>query len=151
MTPEDAIAEMFAAAVEAADEGTTLYKAEVQDTVYQAIKTDRGVRVGDCVSDVAPSFGGETVEEFDARVPLVCYSRVVGTDKTNRKAARDDARALALAVAKLFFDDPTIGGSVRDSRVLKMVRGFDSLAGADVYAVANLDLIINETGQQLEN
>jgi hypothetical protein len=151
VTPEDAIDEMITAAVAAAAEGETLHEAEVQDTVYETMKRDRGIRIGDCESDVAPSPGGEAMEEFDAQLVLVCYSRIVGTDKTQRKAARDDARTLALATAKLFIDDPSIGGHVRDSRVVKMRRGYDSLTSADVYAVANLALVINETGQQLEN
>jgi hypothetical protein len=149
MTPEDAIVEMLEAAVAAAAQGTPLYQAEVQDTVYQQIEQDYGVRVGDCASQVAPSAGGEEMEEFDAQLTLVAYSRIAGTDKTDRKAARNDARALALAVAKLFFDDNTIGGNVRDARVMKMRRGYDSITGGETYAVANLDLLINETGQQL--
>ena len=150
MTIEDAIFEFIEAAVAAAQEGEPLFKAEVHDTVYQRIKQDYGVRVGDCESDLAPAPGAAEVQEFDTELTLIFYARVAGADKSNRKAARNQVRELALAVAKLIFDDPSIGGQVFDCLPGKLRRGYDSITDADEYAVANLPLRINQTEQQLE-
>ena len=150
MTIEDAVHEVLATAIGTAAEGDPLYKAELHDTVYQTITQDYGVRVGDCESDLAPLAGGEEMGEFDAMLTIVCFARVEGADKTERKAARAKARSLMLAIAKILFNDPTLNGQVRDARVLRAKRGFDSITDADDYAVANLPLIVNETGQQID-
>jgi hypothetical protein len=86
------------------------------------------------------------MEEFDALLTIVCYARVAGQDKTERTAARDQAIEIAKAVAALFLSDPSMGGRVRDSRVLRAARGFESV-GSQPYAVCNLQLIVNATGQ----
>jgi hypothetical protein len=149
VTIEDAIFEYVDAAVTAAQEGSALYLAELHGTVYESMTKDYGIRIGDCESDLAPLAGGEAMEEFDALVTIVIFWRVVGADKSARRPARDNARALALATAKLFFDDPTMGGRVRDSLVGTCVRGYDSIEGADEYAVVNMPLLVNMSGQQL--
>jgi hypothetical protein len=148
VTIEDAAEDFIQAAVDAAEEGNVLFQAEVKDD-YQTITKDYGVIVGDCTSDVAPLAGG-AMGEFDALLIMVCFARVVGSDKTERKAARNKARELMLAVAGLFTNDPMMNGQVRDSRVLRCRRGFDSITSADVYAVAHVPVVINETGQQTD-
>lgn len=148
MTIEDATLTLIQDAVDAAEEGDVLFEAEVRDD-YQTITKDYGVIIGDCTSDVAPLAGG-AMAEFDALLIVVCFARVVGSDKTERAGARNKARALMLAVAGLFTNDPMMGGEVRDSRVLRCRRGFDSITSADVYAVAHVPLVVNETGQQVD-
>lgn len=148
MTIEDAALEFIQAAVAGAANDSPLYGAEVKDD-YQTIEKDFGVIIGDCTSDVAPKPGG-AMAEFDALLIVVCFARVVGSDKTERRDARNKARALMLAVAGLFNNDPMMNGQVRDSRVLRCRRGFDSITSADVYAVAHVPLIVNETGQQAD-
>ena len=148
MTIEDATLEFLQAAVDAAVEGDLLFGAEVKDD-YQTISKDYGFIIGDCNSVVAPKPGGE-MGEFDALLIIVCFARVVGSDKTERKDARNKARELMLVAAGLFSRDPMMGGKVRDSRVLRCRRGFDSITSADVYAVAHVPLIVNETGQQVD-
>jgi hypothetical protein len=134
-------------AVAGAAQGTALAGAELHDTTYEVIKTDYGVRIGDCVSEFAPLPGGDLVDEFDGLVTLICFARVVGPDKTHRHAAREKSLDISKAVAKLFLDDPSMNGRVRDSRVLWAARGYDSI-GAEPYAVCRLQMIVNETGQQ---
>jgi hypothetical protein len=148
VTIEDRTAEFLQEGVTAALEGNSLVGAEVNDTVYTEIG-DYGYRIGDCVSDVAPLPGGEGMEEFDARLTLVCFARVAGADQRDRKAARTKARELMLAACKLFFDDTTMGDRVRDVLVGRCRRGFD-VEGDIVYAVANVPLVVNGTGQLLE-
>lgn len=150
MTIEDAIYEYVNGAVTAAAEESPLHEAEVHETVHERITKDYGIRIGDCDSDLAPLAGGEAMEEFDAYIVVVIFWRVAGADKSERRPARDKARALALATAKLFFDDPTMGGRVRDSMVDTCVRGFDSVTDADEYAVVNMPLWVNMSGQQLD-
>jgi hypothetical protein len=147
MSIENDTFEFIEEAVVASAVGDRLNGIELHETVYQTIKKDTGVRVGDCESSLAPTPGAEEVEEFDGLLNLVCFARVTGEDKTRRMAARDNALELAKAVSKLFLDDPSMGGRVRDSRVLRVLRGYDS-TGAQPYAVCNLEIVVNETGQQ---
>jgi hypothetical protein len=149
VTIENAIYDYIHGAVEAAADGSALFAAEVHGTVYESITKDYGIRVGDCESELAPLAGGEAMEEFDAVVVIVIFWRVVGADKSARRPARAKARALALETAQLFFADPTMGGRVRDSLVGTCVRGYDSVEGADEYAVVNMPLLVNMSGQQL--
>jgi hypothetical protein len=150
VTVEDAIFEYINAAVTAAPEGSALHGAEVHETIYETITKDYGIRIGDCDSELAPLAGGEAIQEFDAYVVVVIFWRVEGADKSERRPARNKARALALATAKLFFDDQTMGGRVRDSMVDTCVRGYDSVTDADEYAVVNMPLWVNMSGQQLD-
>lgn len=153
-TIEDAVADFIREAVDAAAEGKTLHGAEVHDTVYTQIG-DYGYRVGDCTSDVAPVNGDEEgedddeqMDEWDARLTLVCFALVGGADQSDRKAARTKARKLMLAVCARFAKDTTAGGRLRDVLVGRCKRGFD-LEGDNVYAVANVPLHVNGTGQLL--
>ena len=150
MTIEDAVFDYLGAAISAAPNGTALYQAELHGTVYEKIKKNFGVRVGDCESDVAPLAGGGAAEEFDASLIVVIFARVEGADKSARRPARNKAREMMLAVAKLFQDDPSMGGRVRDSLVGRCARGFDSLTNADEYAVVNMPLLVNMSGHQLD-
>jgi hypothetical protein len=145
VTIEDIVVTAIETAVAAAGSGTPLYQAEVHDTVYLRITKGYGIRIGDCTSDLAPSPGDTQLEEFNAELMLVFYARIAGAEKSDRKAARNQVRELALATAKLFVDDPTIGGAVRDCNLGKLKRGYDSLTDADSYAVANLPLVVNQT------
>lgn len=150
MTIEDSVYDYIEAARDAAIEGDALYQAELHDTVYQTIQQDYGVRIGDCESQPSPLPGGLAMEEFDADLVVVCFARVAGPDKTDRRAARNQARGLMLAVAKLFYDDLSMGGRVRDALVGRCKRGWDSSTEDDEYAVVNIPLIVNRTGQQID-
>lgn len=149
MTIEDATHEFISEAVEAAAEGSPLFGAELHDTVYTSIQ-EYGVRIGDCESDVAPLPGGEGMEEFDAELALYCFARIAGEEKSDRKAARNKARGLMLAVAGLFFGNTTMGGRVSDVLVRRCVRGYTD-QGGDVFALAIVPLVVNGTGQLLED
>jgi len=150
VTIEDAVHEFIQEAIEAAQDGDVLFNAELHDNAYLTITKDSGIRLGDCTSDAAPLPGGEEMAEFDAYLPICFFSRIEGTDKTDRKAARNKARALWFAVALLFHNDRTLGGRVRDIIMRRAVTGYDSITDGDFYAVVNLPLIVNSTGQQLE-
>src|SRR4051794_32892519 len=78
----DFLTEQIAAAVP--DE--VLYELELHDTVFQAIKTKRGVRISDVVSQMAPSHDG-SIKEFDVNITLACYAKVEGTNKKERQDA----------------------------------------------------------------
>ena len=146
MNVEQRVSSFIQEAIESADVSTAIHGAELHETVYEAIRNSFGIRIGDCESELAPTPGGGEMEEFDALLTIVCYARVAGQDKTERTAARDQAIDIAKAVAGLFLADPSMGGRVRDSRVLRAARGFESV-GSQPYAVCNLQLIVNATGQ----
>jgi hypothetical protein len=148
VTIEDAVADFLQAAVDVANEPDVLHGAAVLDD-YQTIQGDYGFIVGECTSDVAPMPGG-AMAEYDALLTVVAFARVTGEDKTERKAARTKARALMLRAAGLFSTDTSMAGKVRDSQVLRCRRGFDSISRAEPYAVAHIPLIVNATGQQID-
>lgn len=147
--------EFIKAAVEAAEEGDVLFGAAVHDTVYEDIANILfGVRVGDCAADCAPveddaEADGLGMEEFDARLAVVVFARVETDDPAGRAAARLKARRLWLGVSKLFYLDTTMGGRVRDCLVRRGARGFDT-EGGSLFAVVNMPLLINGTGQLLD-
>jgi hypothetical protein len=152
---EDHLYEFILAAVDAAndeaapDENSPFFEVVLHDTIYRPITSDQHyyIQVGNCDSDFAPSFGGDTIKEFDGDVTVITLARVLTEDRSDRKAARGKALSLAKAVAKLLLDDPTMGGRVNDSRVLKCLRDWTSI-NSEPFALANVPLILNETGRQ---
>jgi len=149
MTVEQALYDFLNEAITTAAPATPLHQVELHDTFYRKLTKEVGVRIGDCEAEMAPLPGGEEIEEFNARIVIVCYARIAGTDKSNRAAARDRVTAMARQIALLLYLDPRMNQTVNDSRILAVRRGYDSITDADHYAVANLDVIINETGQQI--
>jgi hypothetical protein len=145
---EDHVYDFIAEAIDAAEPGDAFFEAELHDTVYRRIEKEFGVRVGDGESELAPSPGDAEILEFDGTVPLVVFSLVTGADRSDRKAARARMLRVAKAVAKLFLEDPTMSNRVNDSRVTRCPRGWDSIESKP-YSVANLHLLVNETGGQL--
>ncbi len=147
-TIEDVVEEFLQGAVAAAVDGDVLFGAEVKDE-WSEIEADFGFIVGDCTA--SPAFApGAVMSEFDAVLIVVAFARVVGQDKSVRKPARQKARALYLKAAEIFGLDPQMNTSVRDSRIRRCRRGFDSISSADTYAVVHMPLIVNETGQDVD-
>ena len=146
---EGAIYDTFDAAIGAAVAGAALNEAELHDTLYARITRPFGLRIGDVEASLAPLPGGAGVGEFDATVPIQCFSKVLADTAAARAAARDKATALAHAAAQIFFDDTTLGGRVRDSLVVDLRRGWAQVQAAP-YAVAVLMVLVNSTGQQVE-
>jgi hypothetical protein len=134
-------------AIAAAGPGDPLFQAELHDTIFQTITRDRGLRIGDCRSTLAPS-PDQTLGEFDALIELTGFVRVAGSDKTERLAARDAVVALAAAVTQLFFADQTLGGRVCDLLAGPVAREFISVNGQP-FALARLPLVINPSGLPL--
>jgi hypothetical protein len=128
-----------------ADEDDLLFELEILDSPYATITKDFGVQVDDANSDLAPTPGGDDLEEFDADLILVVYSRVDGPDYSDRKAARTRAIALGKRLGQLFLTDPTMNSRVQDSRVLRCSRGWVNIKSVP-YAIVNVPLIVNETG-----
>lgn len=149
MTVEESLNQFLTGAIAAASAGSALYQVELHDTFYQRIEGDVGVRIGDCEADLSPLPDAQAVEEFNARVTLVCYARIPKEDWERRGPYRDRVTGMAREIALLFFNDPRMGQRVNDARVLSVRRGYDAITNSDRYAVANLDVIINELGQQI--
>jgi hypothetical protein len=132
------------AAIGAALTDDPLHGIELHDTEHQVITRDRGLRIGDGRSQLAPRADG-TLGEFDAQVELTCFVRVAGSDKTERLSARDGVIELAAAVAARFFADQTLGGRVCDLQIGAIRREFASINGQP-FALARVPLTINPTG-----
>jgi hypothetical protein len=131
-------------AIAAAAVGDAFHQVELHDTFHQVITQDRGLRIGDGRSELAPKPDG-TLGEYDADLELVCFARVAGSDKTERLAARDAVMDLAAATVKRMFDDPTLGGRICDLLVGAIVREFASINGQPL-ALARIPLMINPSG-----
>ncbi len=142
---EDLVYDFLKETIDAAQSGEPLFGAELHDTVFRRIEKEYCIRVGDAESDLAPSPGADEELEFDGVVPLVILSVVSGPNRSDRKAARTRMIKLSKALAKLFHDDPTMGGRVNDSRVTRWPRGWDSIESKP-YSISNAVLLVNETG-----
>ncbi|MEO8650497.1 MAG: hypothetical protein ABI539_15145 [Acidobacteriota bacterium] len=135
-------------AIAAAVLGDALFQLELHDTVHQKITKNRGLRISEAVGDISP--GPDMVwKEYDVDLMLVSYSRVTGSEKTNRQAALIDVFQIQQAAAILLTGDPTLGGRVCDLLIRKCSRGYDVLDG-EPYAVANIPLIINPSGARYQ-
>lgn len=148
---EDSVVDFLEEAIEAIDdEDNPLFEAQLLDSPFAELvekaTNTRGVIVDEGESDFAPSPGAIEVREFDGNVTLIVFRSIDGNDRTERKAARSAALALAQAVAKLFFDDPTMGNRVQDARVLRCIRGWANWK-TNPYCILNLPLLINDTGR----
>lgn len=131
-------------AIVGSPDGDPLHDAELHDTEHQVITHDRGIRIGDGRSQLAPNADG-SLAEFDAEVELTCFVRVAGTDKTERLTARDGVIDLAAAVARLFYNDQTLGGRVCDLQIGPIRREFASINGQP-FALARMPITINPSG-----
>lgn len=139
--------EFLRESIDALPQDHTLFELEVHDTVFQPIKQHRGVRISDAVGDLSP--GPEMVlKEYDVLLVITCYSRVIGTDKTQRQDALIDLFNIQREIYSLLVGDSTLGGRVCDSMLLKGGRGYDVLAG-EPYAVSNTPIVINPSGERL--
>ena len=126
-----------------------LYEAELHDSLHQVIKRDRGLRIGECRSLLAPR-PDNALDEFDARLTVTCFARVAGADKSERLAARDAVIGLASKVIRLVLDDPTLGGRVCDLLAGQVDREYASINGQP-FALAKLPLVINPSGRRLND
>lgn len=146
---EDLIFDFVSAAVEAAAEDTAIFGAEVHETIYGKITKVKVIQIGPCESSPAPNHDASETEEFDGD-PVLVFLRQVGDRNvpTNYRDARRAVLAMMKQVAKLVTDDATLGGRVIDCLPGRMVRGFTTL-DSQPFALGNLTLRVNETGQQL--
>jgi hypothetical protein len=125
---------------------------EVLPDEFAQMAKARGVRVGEATARVAPNFGGTDLEHFDALVVLICFRAVERTERSARANRREEVIALANALGTLFIAEPdmrvlsTGEPRVANSRPLWMPRGADNTDGKP-YAVANIQLVVNETGE----
>lgn len=139
---EDLTYEFLQMAIGAATEGDILFGLELHDTVYKKIETTAGVRIGDGDSEVSVD-GQDEPKEYNGRLTLVFFALIEKASRTERAAARTKVFDISMAVAKLFLDDPKMGGEVCGARPLRCYRGFDRIEGKP-YAVANMDMVFNE-------
>jgi hypothetical protein len=144
---ESALYTVLAASIDAAEEDAPLFEVELLATVYEPVTQARAIRIGDSNSDFAPASGG-AVEEWDVLSRIEILSRPEGETPEAYIAARENVRAMTIAVAQALFDNPTLSGGVGDSRILGGLRGWGSL-NTQRTAVANLHVIGNETGAAL--
>jgi hypothetical protein len=125
-----------------------IYPLDLHDTIYQAIKDKKpnGIRISDAVGDLAPEPGGG-LKEYDVSVQIVCYAKVTGTDKKQRQDALITVFAIQRAVCQLLIDDQSLGNRVCDVLIKKSYRSYDVFDGGP-YAVANIPVVINPSGEQ---
>jgi len=144
MSVETGLYMALAAAIESAVAGEPLFEVELMATVYAVPLKPRAIRIGDTNADLAPGPGG-SVEELDVLGKVEILSQVTDDTPEAYISAREDVRAMEIATAQVFIDDPTMAGAVNDSRILGGTRGWGNLKGSR-HAVAELYVIANQTG-----
>lgn len=122
---------------------SVLYSLELHDTIFQKIRTNRGIRISDCVSTFSPH--GTDENEYDALVTLALFVRVEGKEKSNRQPALGAVFDIQKAVYALFRAKPDLNSRVCDSLLQRGGRGYDVMDG-EPFAVANVPLVINPMG-----
>lgn len=127
------------------DPANPLFEAELLKDEFEEIKKTYGIRIGTCTARIAPNAGQTAVEHYDAVLTLIFYMRIGRTEKQDRAPRRDLVIGMAETAAMFFFNDPEMGGRVKNSRPLTIPRGNDN-TDASPYAVANVQLVVNETG-----
>lgn len=118
-----------------------IYDCELHDTVYQAIRKPKCIRISEAVSELAVDVTQE-MKEFDAELVIAVCVKVEGKDKKERQASIQTLFDIQQEVTKLLTEDGTLGGRVCDSLVRRSFRGFDVLDG-EPWAVANIPVVIN--------
>ena len=120
----------------------------IDHTPYQPFFGDNGISILLHKAEIASTAGADDVEEKNGSLPIICFARVVGADKTNRFAARDKADAIYKAVATLLYSDPTLGGYCVFSRPMKSEGGWDEEQG-QAYMVVTFELRFNDLTSDL--
>lgn len=133
--------DFLTAKVGAVAEDSPVYEAELHDTVFREIKKSFGIRVGEAQSELAPGRTGE-LEEFNARLIVVCFAQVEGKDKKLRQDAMKKVFAMSKVVTQWFIDDPSLGNKVCGVNVEEGSRGYDTENGKP-FAVALIPIVIN--------
>lgn len=136
--------DFFRERFDASASDSLLYKLELHDTVHQKIVTPQGVRISEATSDLAPGPGGG-LKELDIDLIIICFSRILGKNKTERQAALMEVFEIQNEIAGLLNADQTLGGRVCDLLIRRGSRGYDVLDG-EPFAVANMPLLINPSG-----
>lgn len=136
--------EFFDERIAAAVSGDGFLGLELHDTVYQSITKPDGIRISSCVS--FPAQGASAEKEIDAEMVIVCYSKVLGKNKKDRRDALQKVFEIELAVINALDEDQTLGGRVCDILRKRTPRDYDVLDG-DPYAIANIPILINPSGQ----
>jgi hypothetical protein len=135
--------------VEAISDSTSpLYQAAVLKDEYEEMPKDkpRGIRIGRCISSIAPNVGQTEVKHFDAELIIIFYVRIERGMKQERTPFREAALQMAEAAALLFYNKPGMNGRSDDANPLTLPRGMDDVDSLP-YAISNLYVIINDTGQ----
>ncbi len=131
--------------IDAAVPDDPLFQLELHDTIYQKITKENGLRISDAISDPAPERGG-IVKEFDIKLQLVCFARVLGTDQKQRADALQKVYDIEMAIIQAFVDDNlSLGGRVCDLKIDSVPRSYDSFDG-NPYAIALIPIVLNPTG-----
>lgn len=136
--------------VEAAAEDETLHGVDVLPTSYDAITKNRTIQTGPCTSSLAPSAGGEEMEEFDAKLIFIILVKIGDRkDGASFDAALEDALSIAKAIALIVCEDASLGERVLDCLPGRIISDYTT-ANNHPHALVNLPLFINQTGQLVE-
>lgn len=147
-SPSTIVFEFAEAVVAAAVADTILDNAELLDSAWQEITTDKGIVVSNSEFDLAPRQQNE-ISIYDALVIIGIYYRIPGTDTTDRAEARDKCFEMAEALAAAIYDDMSLGDRVCDCLLLRATDGMKS-STSDTYAIINLPIILNPTGERID-
>jgi hypothetical protein len=137
--------EFFTEQIAEADDNSPIKNIALLDTIHREIRDDQpdGLSIGDVTSTFAPF--GQSVREFDASTILVPFSKVRGSDKTNRQPAAQRVFEIQQEVIRLLFAFPTLNNRCCDVEVQRSARTSQGLDAED-YAVGNIPIIVDKKG-----
>jgi hypothetical protein len=129
------------------DESDLLFGSQILEDQYKEMTKDKGIRVGKLLkARPAPNSGQTGIEFSDVLIVLIVFVRIERGQKQERAPYSEKSFAIAERLALLIFDNPTLGERVNSARPIDMPELMDDTDNSP-YAVTNIFLLINETGQ----
>ena len=129
--------------ISAAPDGSPYENADPQPNLYEEIKEQRTIRVGDVQASQPSPTGSGAIREFNAFLTVQHVAKPASKKLADLNAARAAASAMAMETARLIFDDETLGGGVCDCSIERKEDDWKNV-GTTRHAVSYLLLRINK-------
>ena len=140
---ETNVFEWLKSLVESAPEESVLSGVDVQDSNAQEMTKNSGIYVSYAEWQSMPTEEGRKI--YDAFLIIAIYSRIRGTDKSERLTSRDKAFQISEAISTALDADMTLGERFCDHQKFRSYSG-NAPVKSDSYAVINLPIVLNPTG-----
>lgn len=148
-SPSTVLYEFLQSLVDAAPAGSILFGAEVLDSRWQEITSDKGLVVSNAEWEATPGDPMQQKVFADALLIIGFYRRISSNDTSERRATRDECFAMSATVASAIYNDMSLGNRVCDALLLRAVDG-DKSDTSDSYSIINQPIILNPSGSRID-